>query len=88
MMLGKRFKQLKDIFDAYKMVAFILALVTTNVMQAGVQEYVRSEPVVTEPLPIVKKSVEKPTIIYKTDKEYCKKLIETELLKHYDSSRH
>ena len=74
MMLGKRFKQLKDIFDAYKMAAFILALITTNAMQAGVQEYVRSEPEVVEP--VVKKSVEKPTIIYRTDNEFCKRILD------------
>ncbi len=83
------FAKLKTFFDAYKMYVFFMALLFgTN----GAQMYANhepepvAEPVVEKPIGIVKP--QKPIIIYKLDKEYCKKLIETEFAKHFDSSRH
>ena len=87
--MKKLFARLKNIFDAYKMWLFFTAILFgTN----GAQMYANSEPEKAGP-PIEKvKPVaigpQKTIIIYKLDKEYCKKLIETELQKHYDSSRH
>jgi len=85
--LGK----LKTFIDAWKIWLFFLALFGTNGIQAGLQEYVRAEPEkpVVEEKPIVKaKPPQKTIIIHKVDNSYCEKLIETELNKHYDSSRH
>lgn len=89
-----RFKKLVDrlktFVEAGKIWLFFIALFGTNAMQAGVQEYVRSEP---EPVikPVAVKPVEKPqkaTIIYKTDIELVKKLIAEELNDHKTGAQH
>ena len=88
------FSKIKAAYDAHKIIMFIVSffVIGTNAVQYGVQDYTRSEPEKVSP-PIAKPIIkQKPTIIkqiiYKTDKEYCRKLIKAELLKHYDSSRH
>lgn len=93
-MIKKLFARLKNIFDAYKMWLFFLALFGTNAMQAGVQEYVRSEPVqkvvttTKKVKPVAKKPVQKTIIIHKFDAELAKKLIKLELDKHKNGSQH
>ena len=89
--MKKLFARLKNLFDAYKMWLFFTAILFgTN----GAQMYVHSEPEkaglpIEKVKPVAIKPVRTKTIIiYKLDKEYCKKLIETEFNKHYDSSRH
>ena len=88
-LFDRAFSKLKTLFDAYKMWIFFIALISTNGMQAG---FHYSEPEKPIGKPVITKPAEKPTIIkqiiYKTDEVTVKKLIETELQKHYDSSRH
>ena len=84
-MIKKLFARLKNIFDAYKMWLFFTAILFgTN----GAQMYANSEPEKPAETASTPAKPQKSVIIYKLDKEYCKKLIETELQKHYDSSRH
>ena len=85
--MKKLFAKLKTFFDAYKMYVFFMAvLFGTN----GAQMYANHEPTSEKPAKTVStpSKPQKTVIIYKIDKAAVKKLIETELLKHYDSSRH
>jgi len=84
MMFDGWFKKLKNLFDAYKMVAFFIALFGSNLMQAGIWSY-NSEPV--KPAEAKKTAIIKPQktiIIHEVDNSYCDK----KLLEHYDSWRH
>jgi len=89
-----RFKNLKAgiariklFFDVYKMASLIFAVVGSNIMQAGIQEYARSEPELVTPVtenPIAKsfeKSVQ-PIIIYKADVDLIEKMIKREINEH------
>ena len=78
--------KLKTLFDAYKMWIFFIALIGTN---GGQQMYYHEPEAVEKPIvkPANKPAIIK-QIIYKTDEAAVKRLIETELNKHYESSRH
>ena len=87
-----RFKHLKAgiariklFFDVYKMASLVFAVVGSNIMQAGIQEYARSEPVT----PVIEKPIAKPVeksvqpiIIYKTDIDLIEKTIKREINEH------
>jgi len=87
-LFDRLFGRLKTLFDAYKMWIFFIALIGTN---GGQQLYYHEKPAIEEK-PVIEKVAQKPTIIrqtiYKTDEALVKKLIETEFIKHFDSSRH
>ena len=86
----ERFKRLKAgiariklFFDVYKMASLVFAVVGSNIMQAGIQEYARSEPELVTP--VIEKPVEKsaqPIIIYKTDIDLIGKTIKREINEH------
>jgi len=87
-----RFKNLKAgiariklFFDVYKMASLIFAVIGSNIMQAGIQEYARSEPVIPVIEKPIAKSVKKsvqPIIIYKTDIDLVEKTIKREINEH------
>lgn len=85
-----RFKHLKAgiariklFFDVYKIASLVFAVVGSNIMQAGIQEYARSEPeLITASIEKpVEKSVQ-PTIIYKTDVDLIEETIKREINEH------
>ena len=88
--LKKALSQIKNFIDAWKIWLFFLALFGTNGLQAGLQEYARSEPEkpVEKPTIIKPTNLQKTIIIHKFDAELAKKLIKLELDKHKNGSQH
>ena len=86
MSIKERLNQVKAFIDVWKIWLFFLALFGTNAMQAGVQEYVRSEPTSDKPVKTVSTPTkpQKTIIIHKADNEYC----DRKLKEHETGSQH